>query len=143
MAVRKLFYLLSLFLVFVIPTIVEGYFIFDRIDKLNLALFIGGILVIGSVWDVLATRHGKNDPVWLWQFNEKDILGVKFFDLPIEEYLFYVVSSVYVIFTWESFRFVSETGNPAMYAVLPFVAMWSLFFIGLPYVIKFRNKDKL
>jgi len=101
-----------------------------------------GITIVGSIWDIWATRHGNKDPIWLWQFNHKETIGKKVFDVPIEEYLFYLATSVYVIFTWESIRLVSEEGNLLMFIVLPFCAVWSLFFIGIPYFFGFRNKDK-
>lgn len=63
-------------------------------------------------------RHGRRDPIWLWQFNFKDTLGIKLFDLPIEEYLFYIASSVYIILIWEGIRYALETGSLLMYILL-------------------------
>lgn len=138
MRFARFYYLYSLVFVFVIPVFIEGFFIWPRIDKVSLYTFMIGITVVGSLWDMWATRHGKRDSVWLWQFNKKDTLGITFFDLPIEEYFFYLATSVYVIFTWECIQSVNEI--PILYLILPLVAVWSLLFIGLPYVNGSRNK---
>jgi len=94
----KFYYLISLLFVFVIPASAAAHFVIDRIPMINLLTFVAGITILGSIWDIWATRHGKKDPIWLWQFNFKDTLGVKLFGLPIEEYIFYIASSLYIVF---------------------------------------------
>ena len=139
---RKYYYLLSLLFVFVIPTAIAGYFIHERINISEFLVFILSITVLGSMWDIWATRHGKRDPVWIWTFNHKDTLGIRFFDLPIEEYLFYVVSSTYVVFIWEGIKYVLERESTSMKIILPFLALWSMLFISIPYFRK-EKKDRL
>jgi|SRR3989344_9412597 len=136
---KRFYYSLSLILVFILPALIAGYFIFDRIPLINFLVFIVGITILGSIWDIWATRHGKRDPIWLWQFNFKDTLGIKLFDLPIEEYIFYVVSSVYIIFIWEGIKFALETKSIAMYVLLPFLGVWSLLAILIPYLLRVKN----
>jgi lycopene cyclase domain-containing protein len=138
----RFYYLTSLLFVFILPACAVAYFVFDRIPLPNLITFIVGITVLGSVWDIWATRHGGRDPIWLWQFNFKDTLGIKLFDLPIEEYLFYIASSVYVILIWEGIKYALETGSLLMYILLPFVGVWSLLLILVPYMICAKG-DKL
>lgn len=135
----KFYYLTSLFFIFVLPACVVAYFVLDRIPLPNLVTFIVGITVLGSIWDIWATRHGRRDPIWLWQFNFKDTLNVKLFDLPVEEYLFYIASSVYIIFIWEGIRYALETGSLLMYVLLPFVGIWSLLLTLVPYVIRAKG----
>ncbi|OHA63395.1 MAG: hypothetical protein A3E07_02390 [Candidatus Wildermuthbacteria bacterium RIFCSPHIGHO2_12_FULL_45_9] len=132
--------IISLTFVFGLPAVIQGYFVFDRISIPNLLTFVVGITVIGSIWDIWATKHGKRDPVWLWQFNFRYTLGLKLFDLPIEEYLFYVASSVYVIFVWEGIKFALETGNLFMYFLLPFLGIWSFLAVVIPYLIKVKEQ---
>ncbi len=140
---QKFYYLTSLLFVFVIPASIAAYFVLDRIPVVNLIIFVVGITVLGSIWDIWATRHGKRDPIGLWQFNFKDTLGIKIFDLPIEEYVFYIAYSLYIIFIWEGIKYALETGSLLMYILLPFLGVWSLLFIlVLPYVIRVRS-DKL
>lgn len=139
---RKHYYLLSLLFVFVIPTMIAGYFVSDRISRDELLVFVLSITLLGSFWDIWATRHGKGDPVWIWTFNRKDTLGIRFFDLPIEEYLFYVVSSTYVVFIWEGIKYALEQENTPIKLILPFLALWPLACIALPYFKKERQ-DKL
>lgn len=132
-SMRRFYYLASLLFVFVIPAATEGYFVWGHINKLNLLVFAVGICVLGSIWDIWATRHGRRDRVWLWTFNRSETLGVTFFDLPIEEYVFYLASSIYIILNWESLRLFSETGNVLLYLFTPLIAtLWSLLFIAVP-----------
>ncbi|MBI2474616.1 MAG: lycopene cyclase domain-containing protein [Candidatus Taylorbacteria bacterium] len=136
---KKYHYLLSLLFVFTIPTLILGLFAWPIIDMSNLIGFMIGITILGSVWDVWATKHGRIDPAWLWQFNNRETLGIKLFDLPLEEYLFYVSTSAYIIFIWETMRYASETADYLAYLLLPFIALWSLLFILLPYYLAARQ----
>ena len=137
---HKFYYLYSLVFVFVMPATVSGWFVWDRIALPQLAIFVIGILALGTAWDIWATRHGKNDPVWLWAFNHKDTLGIRIYDLPIEEYLFYVASSIYIVFLWEGIQYALETQNTAAGLILPCIALWSVAFIALPYYLR-KKKD--
>lgn len=131
----KFYYILSLLFIFIIPASIAGYFVAARIPILNLSIFVLSITILGGAWDIWATRHGKKDPIWLWQFNFKDTLGIKLFDLPIEEYLFYTASSLYVIFIWEGIKYALEKQDFLMYILLPFLGVWTLIFITLPYLL--------
>ncbi|MDP3731266.1 MAG: lycopene cyclase domain-containing protein [bacterium] len=139
---KKYYYLISLVFVFIIPAGIASYFVFDRIPFVNLIIFVGSITLLGGIWDIWATRHGKRDPVWLWQFNFKDTLGIKLFDLPIEEYIFYVASSLYIVFIWEGIKLILETKDLLMIVTLPFLGLWSLLTILIPYARRAKN-DKL
>lgn len=139
---RKYFYLSTLIIVFALPSVVAGYYVLKNISLAHLISFVVLITLIGSIWDIWATKHGPNDPVWLWQFNHKETIGVYIFGLPIEEYLFYVASSVYVVFIWESIRIALETDNPFFYFLIPALGVWTLTGIMIPYVWKPKG-DKL
>ena len=89
--------------------------------------------MLGSLWDIWATRHGKKDKLWLWQFHDQNTLGLKFFDLPIEEYLFYPASSLYVIFMWEGVKFGYETGSVFYLILLSTLAIWTLLAVILSF----------
>lgn len=49
-----------------------------------LFIAIGFTMVIYIIWDVIFTKIG------IWGFNENYFLGIKFFNLPIEEWLFFI-----------------------------------------------------
>lgn len=139
---KKLYYLSSLFFVFIIPAIICAYFTVDRIPLANLVTFVLGITFLGSLWDIWATKHGKRDQIWLWQFNSRETLGIKILDLPIEEYLFYVASSLYIVFIWEGIKFTLETESTLLYILLPLLGIWSLLFLAIPFFVKTKN-DRL
>jgi lycopene cyclase domain-containing protein len=138
----KYYYLLSLVFVFIIPSCIAGYFVWDSISKFNLISFVLLIACLGSLWDIWASKHGRSDPVWLWQFNFKDNLGIKIFGLPVEEYLFYIFSSIYIIFIWELIRLASSQGSLLGYTIPPLLSCWSLAFALLPYWLSPKN-DRL
>ena len=139
---KRYYYIISLLFVFVLPMLVEAYFVADKIFTWDLVAFVTGITILGSIWDIWATRHGKRDPIWLWQFNFRDTIGIKLFDLPIEEYLFYIASSLYIVFTWEGIKYASSTGNPFAYLLLSGLGTWTLIAILVPYKMRVKN-DKL
>ncbi len=118
-----------------------GYYLAGLIDLQALVPFIVLVTIIGSIWDVWATKHGKKDRVWLWQFNRKQTMGIRFLGLPVEEYLFYVASSVYVIFMWEGLKIMVGGGDEQVYLVIGLLSAWTLFAILLPYIVG-RKRDK-
>ena len=139
---KKYYYLLSLLFIFVIPTIIAGFYIKNINFIKDLIPFVILVTIIGSIWDIWATKHGRKDSAWLWQFNSRQTLGIKIVGLPIEEYLFYVSSSVYVIFMWEGIKQIVNNNNSQLFLVIPILAIWTLICILLPY--KFGPKgDKL
>ncbi len=122
---KKYYYILNLLLIFFIPSVIAGYFVLEHISIKHLIIFIILITVVGSIWDIWATKHGNKDPVWLWTFNHKDTLGIEFLGLPIEEYLFYIFSSVYIIFIWKSIELAIQTNNLLYYALVPALGLWT------------------
>lgn len=133
---RRFYYLGSLLTIFIVPEIVVGHFVISQIPLFNLIIFTLGVLLLGSIWDIWATRHGKQDTVWLWEFNHKDTIGVFAFGLPIEEYLFYVVSTLYLIFMWVGIQQALASSSNFLDILLPCAALYSLFAAMLPYWIK-------
>jgi len=65
------------------------------------ALFTG-ILVMMAVfipWDIVFTREG------IWSFNHDYVTGIFLFGLPVEEWLFFVVISYCIVFTYEVLKY--------------------------------------
>lgn len=131
---KKFYYLGTLIFVFILPSLVAGYLLSEYISLKPLTPFIFSVTIIGSIWDIWATRHGKRDRIWLWQFNKKETLGLNFLGLPFEEYLFYVASSVYVIFMWEGIKLMISTNLLNSYLIVLGLSVWTLFAIFLPFL---------
>ncbi|MDZ4286272.1 MAG: lycopene cyclase domain-containing protein, partial [Candidatus Sungbacteria bacterium] len=89
-----------------------------------------------------ATKHRSKDPIWLWQFNDKQTLGIKVLGLPIEEYMFYIASSTYVIYMWEGIKNMTQNNGGQLYIVVALLTLWTLIGILLPYKFGPRG-DKL
>ncbi len=138
---QKYYYCLSLLFVFVIPTAIAGVLLRNDIPWTALVPFIVLVTIIGSIWDVWATRHGRKDRIWLWQFNRRQTIGIRILGLPIEEYIFYVASSVYVIFMWQGFQLMIRNSVEA-YLIVGSLAVWTLISIAVPYLFRKRG-DKL
>lgn len=138
---KRFYYLLTLLFVFCIPSVFAGFFLSNYISLSALIPFIITVTIIGSIWDVWATRHSKRDCVWLWQFNKRQTIGIKFLGLPIEEYLFYTASSVYVIFMWEGIKLMVLHNTLQIYSVVLLLSIWTVIAIGIPYIFA-PKKDK-
>jgi len=50
-------------------------------------------------WDIWATARGH------WGFNMDYITGIKIFNLPVEEALFFIIIPFCAIFTWETVKY--------------------------------------
>ena len=107
----------------------------NSISLLQLIIFVSTITVTGALWDLWATRHGKKDPFWIWAFNPKDTLGVQLLGVPIEEYFFYIFSSIYIVFMWKGI----ELG---FYFLIPALGVWTFIALLVPYKMSPQN-DKL
>lgn len=72
----------------------------------RLILSLGIPFALFIVWDVIATARGH------WSFNANYITGLRIFNLPIEEILFFIVIPFCGIFTWECVKyFTSGSGR--------------------------------
>ena len=139
---RRFYYLLSLVFVFVIPALVVGVFVWENIPITALLSFVILITILGSLWDIWATRHGSKDPIWLWQFNYREILGLKIFGLPVEEYLFYIASSLYIVFVWEGIKMALTQDVAFMYFLIPVAGLWSLTSILVSFKLGVNKEDR-
>lgn len=97
------FYFFVLFSVIIFPLIFSFYKKFYFVDKWK--LFIQSSLpvaIIFIVWDVFFTE--KN----IWWFNHEYTTGIKIFNLPIEEILFFFIIPYACVFTFDNIvKFVS------------------------------------
>ncbi len=70
----------------------KPFYFIDRWKDAIISIVVVGVPFI--IWDALVT--GAH-----WMFNEKYITGIKLFNLPIEEWLFFVTVPFACLFTWE------------------------------------------
>jgi lycopene cyclase domain-containing protein len=59
-------------------------------------------VVLFGIWDVLATARGH------WWFEPDKIWGIHFINLPLEEWLFFIVIPFCCLFTWETIKFIKN-----------------------------------
>jgi lycopene cyclase domain-containing protein len=94
--------------------------------KWKFALQAGIIVAIPFVvWDSLFTKHS------FWGFNSERILGVKFFDLPIEEISFFIVIPFCCVFIAELLSFFNYQFPGKFWDKLSLLIGIGLFCIGI------------
>jgi lycopene cyclase domain-containing protein len=94
--------------------------------KWKFALQAGIIVAIPFVvWDSLFTKHS------FWGFNSERILGVKFFDLPIEEISFFIVIPFCCVFIAELLSFFNYRFPGKFWDKLSLLIGIGLFCIGI------------
>ena len=101
------------------------FYFLDRVKYTILPIIIPAILFL--IWDSTVTYSH-------WYFNEKYILGITIFNLPIEEILFFITVPFACLFTWEmiirrtdekKLEWISKI-RPYIYLIIP---IGILFFI--------------
>jgi lycopene cyclase domain-containing protein len=94
--------------------------------KWKFALQAGIIVAIPFVvWDSLFTKHS------FWGFNSERILGVKFFDLPIEEISFFIIIPFCCVFIAELLSFFNYQFPGKFWDKLSLLIGIGLFCIGI------------
>ena len=139
---KRFYYLLTMSFVFILPSLAAGWVLREEIELNQLLVFVLLVTCMGSVWDIWATRHGTRDTVWLWNFNYSATLGYTFFDLPIEEYVFYTSSSVYVVLMWELIKRALLLGTYTALGLVLMLTLWTVLAITLPFFIR-PKRDRL
>lgn len=93
-------YLFIIFLIILVPLLLsfERRVFFVR----RWPAVLGSVFIVGTFyvfWDAIATKRGD------WWFNPQYVSGVKFFGLPFEEILFFVVVPFSCLFIYEVIAF--------------------------------------
>jgi len=67
-----------------------------------LVLSISITLVLFGAWDVFAAQRGH------WYFNQESVWKLKIINLPLEEWMFFIVIPFCCIFTWEAMKYLAK-----------------------------------
>jgi lycopene beta-cyclase len=73
---------------------------------------IGCMAVVFVTWDLVGARLGH------WDYNPDHVTGVRFLDLPLEEYLFFIVVPLCALLTYEAVRLTLPTVSQRLSALL-------------------------
>ena len=88
------------------------------------------ILITGAfflIWDYWFTQMG------VWEFNPTYLLGIYFFDLPLEEWLFFITVPFACVFIYEVLNYFFPKdyflpyAKPFVYVMIPFLVGLRLF----------------
>ncbi len=119
-------YLIINILIVIVPLImsferkIEFY---KNFNALAISIMLVGVPFI--IWDSIAAARGD------WIFNYKYTIGLKFFNLPIEEILFFITVPYAIIFLYETFIYYIK-GRPSKFKNIYLVGLSPLvILIGL------------
>ncbi len=100
----KYFFVLLLSLIF--PLILSFYHplkFYEKKSWLLISLLI--TFIVFGIWDVFATARGH------WWFEPTGVWGIYFINLPVEEWLFFLVIPFCCLFTWEIIKYIATFFN--------------------------------
>jgi lycopene cyclase domain-containing protein len=94
-------------------------------------------ILICALFDTWSTRHGRRDKFWLWDFNNKYMLGPRIFGVPIEEYLFMIFAGMFFALLWETSGKIVEFGfDKSSYIIIFTMVVWATLLFWLPKLSK-------
>lgn len=74
----------------------------DGLDWRSLIVVILIGFLIGGVFDIWATRKGKKDKFFIWEYSRKTTLGYAWWGVPVEDFiLFLVLTPALIVVAWE------------------------------------------
>lgn len=94
----------------------------------NIPALVVSILLVGGayiVWDVVATYRGD------WDFNPEYLIGIKIFNLPLEEILFFVTVPYSGIFLYETGKLYLKNNPITLKKVVIYLIAFILIVTGL------------
>lgn len=71
-------------------------------DLKRLFYTIALIVIIFGLWDVFAVLRGH------WSFDPIGVWPLRIINLPLEEWLFFIIIPFCCIFTWEALKYIKE-----------------------------------
>jgi lycopene cyclase domain-containing protein len=92
----------------------------------KLLVFALFLVVYGIAWDIWATKHGRNDKLWIWRFNRNVITGVTIKHHPLEEYIFGFGHIIWLILFWELFYPALINRQYIVIFILVLVSIWEI-----------------
>lgn len=82
-----------------------AYFVRGALDLKSLLIVTVAAMFIGGIFDIWAVRQGKRDKFFIWEYNKRTTLGIKFLGVPFEDFfLFLVITPVLIISLWEAVK---------------------------------------
>lgn len=97
---KKIYYTLAYVILLGIPSFVLSRFV--EVDTKSLVFTVLASIIVGQILEIWAVRHGKKDRSFVWDYSSKFILGPKIFDIPVEDFiLFLVLTPIFIVYFYE------------------------------------------
>lgn len=115
---KKINYLIFNLIILFLPLI--SYFFYKNMYFPKFFPFIISIILSAFLFII---HDIKVNNKW-WSFNNKYIIGLKIFNLPVEEYLFFIVISFSCLVIWENLKIFSIN-----YSFISIILIFLIFFV--------------
>lgn len=97
---KKAYWIFIYIILLGIPSLILSRFV--TLNNISLMLTILASLIAGYIVEFWAVRHGKKDRTFIWEYNSKSNLGIKIFDIPIEDSIvFLVLTPIFIVYFYE------------------------------------------
>ena len=97
---KKLYYTLFYIALLGLPALILSNFVVVNTKALVSTVLIS--IIAGQILEIWAVRHGKKDRSFVWEYSSKFTLGPKMFDIPLEDFiLFLVLTPIFIIYFYE------------------------------------------
>lgn len=80
--INKFLYSLAYLGLLGIPALIMTYLISGDLNGKALVLVLLAAFIVGGIFDIWATRQGKKDKFFVWEYNSNSILGIKICGVP-------------------------------------------------------------
>lgn len=97
---KKIYYTIFYIAILGVPALILSNFV--TVNTKSLIYTICASIFVGQILEVWAVRHGKKDKSFVWEYSSKFTLGPKIFDVPIEDFIiFLILTPIFIVYFYE------------------------------------------
>ena len=97
---KKFYYTFCYIVLLGLPSYVLSRFVTLNLKALLLTICVS--IFVGQILEIWAVRHGKKDKSFVWDYSYKFTLGPKIFDVPIEDFIiFLILTPIFIVYFYQ------------------------------------------